>query len=340
MTRARSPSRAPQAVKARAVELLIREDIKNTSAPMAGEILSDLGFQVRLVPEKEVDLAPDRILLVRGSPLWYRRTLSRVAALPHERRPCVVVWHTEALPNPASSGLPNERLTLRELAKIVLRDGRINDHFSNGRYLRRFGRLGIASVITVANRAYQEYLSEHGIEAELLPVGYHPSYGSRLELERDIDVLFLGEYEVPRRRAILTRLEEEGVDVRLLGSQSSKHGYWGEARNELLNRTKILLHIPRYAGHMSDRIMMGMSTGALVIAERIYLPEPFVPGVHFVDCSVDELAPSVRRYLADEEARRRVTDEAYRFITEELTMEKTYSRLMELAAERCPAPPL
>jgi glycosyltransferase involved in cell wall biosynthesis len=320
----------------RPIELLIREDIKNSSAPMAAEILGNLGFEVRRVPEKHVDLSPDRILLVRGSPLWYRRTLSRVAALEPERRPCVVVWHTEALPNPASSGLPNQRLTLRELAKIALRDRRINDHFSNGRYFRHLDRLGIASVLTVANGALQAYLAEHGIATELVPVGYHPSYGYPLGLERDIDVLFLGEYQVPRRRRILRRLDQEGVDVRLLGSQSPKKGYWGDARNELLNRTKILLHIARYPGQLSDRIIMGMSTGALVVAERIYLPDPFVPGVHYVDCSIDELSGAVQHYLADEDERLRITREAYRFLTEELRMEQTYIRLMELAAECCP----
>jgi glycosyltransferase involved in cell wall biosynthesis len=153
---------------------------------------------------------------------------------------------------------------------------------------------------------------------------------------RDIDVLFLGEYRVRRRSRILRRLKREGTDVVLLGSQSPTKGYWGEARTELLNRTKILLHLPRYPGHLSDRILMGMANGALVVSEPMYLPDPYEPGVHYVESSVDQMAETVRRYLADEESRRRITDAAYRFVTQELRLEGTYARLMELAAPRAP----
>jgi hypothetical protein len=78
---------------------------------------------------------------------------------------------------------------------------------------------------------------------------------------------------------------------------------------------------------------MGMATGALVVSEPLYLPEPFEPGVHYVESSVDGMAETVRRYLADDESRRRVTDAAYRFLSRELPMVRTYARLMELAGE-------
>ena len=287
-----------------------------------------------MVTESVVDLSPDKILLVRGSPLWYRRTLARVAALEPGERPCVVVWHTEALPMPSAFGLPSERLTAREIAKILLRDRRINDHYSNARYFRHLDGLHITTAVAVANRAYQAYLAQEGIGSEFVPVGYHSSYGHLLELEREIDVLFLGEYRVRRRRRILRRLEREGVVVVRLGDQSLAKGYWGDKRTELLNRTKILLHIPRYEGHLSDRLLMGMATGALVVSEPLPLPDPFEPGVHYVECSVDDMASTIRRFLADDELRRRITDAAFRFISRELPMERTYARLLELAGER------
>ncbi len=137
----------------------IRADIEASSAPVAAEILRELGFEVRLVTESAVDLSPDKILLVRGSPLWYRRTLAHVAALEPDERPCVVVWHTEALPMPSAFGLPSERLTAREVAKILLRDRRINDHYSNARYFRHLSLLHVTTAVAVANRAYQAYLA-------------------------------------------------------------------------------------------------------------------------------------------------------------------------------------
>jgi hypothetical protein len=313
------------------VELLIREDIKVTSAPVAAEILRGLGREVRLTTEDEVDLSPDRILLVRGSPLWYRRTLTRLLAVRPSLRPRVAVWFTEPLPMPSAAGLPSEPLTIRELAKIVLRDRRTNDHFSNAKYLRYLNSTDLAVGLGVASRASQSYLAEEGVPSEFTPLGYHPSYGRLLGLERDIDVVFLGAFGVRRRRHVVRHLKQQGLDVTLLGSQSPTKGFWGEARTELLNRTKILLNVPRLPGHFSDRILMAMSCGALVVSEPLYLPDPFEPGVHYVESSLDEMADTVRRCLADEELRRRITDTAHRFLTEELPLERTYARLMELA---------
>jgi Glycosyl transferases group 1 len=324
---------AVEALRGTAVDVLYREDIKVTRAPLVAEILKDLGLDARAATEGEAELAPGRILLMGGNPRWFKRTLGRVAALPAEQRPHVVVWHTEGLPMPAAAGYPLERLTLREVAKIVLRDRRINDQYSNARYIRRLGREGIVTVLAVVSKAHQDYLAEHGIvETEFVPIGNHPTYGRLLGLERDIPVLFLGEHGIRRRRKILERLRREGVDVLALGSSSPTKGTWGEARTELLNRTKILLNLPRYPGHLSDRVMMGMATGALVVSEPMYRPAPFEPGMHYVECEVDEMAETVRRYLADDEARRRITDTAYTFLNDLHTYEGVFARLMELAA--------
>lgn len=322
-------------LRGRPIELLIREDIKVSRAPIAAEILRGLGFEVRLVREGEIDLSPSRIVFIGGNPIWYRKTVKRLVSLPAEGRPCLIVWHTEPLPMPSAAGLPPEALTPREIAKIVLRDRRINDHDSNARYLPRLAGLQITTVLAVATRAYQAYLAQEGVEAEFVPVGYHPGDGRLLGLERDIDVLFLGDYRIRRRRRILRRLKREGLDVVVVGSHSPRKGYWGESRTELLNRTKILLNIPRLPGHLPDvRVIVGMANGALVLSEPLHLPDPYEPGVHYVESSVDDMAETVRTYLADDEARRQITEEAYTFITQGLTLEASFSRLLDLAAGR------
>ncbi len=331
-----------EALQGSPVDVLVREDIEVSRAPIVAAILQDLGFDARVAREHEVELAPGRSLLVGGNPRWFKRVLSRVAPLPPEQRPYVVVWHTEGLPMPAAAGFPPERLTLREVAKIVLRDRRINDQYSNARYLRRLSHENIVTVLAVVSKAHQVYLAEHGIESEFVPIGHHSTYGRQLGLERDIPVLFLGEHRVRRRRKILERLRRDGLDVLALGSSSPTKGHWGEARTELLNRTKVLLNLPRYPGHLSDRVMMGMATGALVVSEPVYLPAPFEPGVHYVESEVDQMAETVQSYLGDEEARRRITDTAYTFLTEGHTFEGVFARLMELAdhaiAETRPTP--
>jgi hypothetical protein len=76
-----------------------------------------------------------------------------------------------------------------------------------------------------------------------------------------------------------------------------------------------------------------MANGALVVSEPLYLPEPYKPGVHYVEAPVERLAETIRHYAGDEDARRQITDEAHRFVTTELTLERSFSRLLDLVRE-------
>jgi glycosyltransferase involved in cell wall biosynthesis len=166
-----------------------------------------------------------------------------------------------------------------------------------------------------------------------VPLGYdRATYGEDRGRARDVDVLFLGALDVPRRRRILRRLQRDGVTVRALGDWSDAR-LWGDDRIELLNRTKLLLNLPRHPGMLSGgRMLLGMANKALIVAEPIFEPRPYVPGEHFVSASLEELAHAVRRYLDDEAARQAMTDAAYAFVTTELTLARSLAQLVELAA--------
>jgi len=303
-----------------------------SSAPVAAEVLSQLGFETRLASEAEVDLSRPRIVYMGGNPRAYRKTLGRLATIPPTERPVVIVWHTEPLPMPRSAGLKPEPLTLREVGKVILRDRRINDHYSNARYLRALARKGLVDALVVAAKAYQAYLAEEGVVVEHVPLGYHSSQGHLLDLERDIDILFLGEFRLRRRRRILRGLRKNGLEILTLGDYSDPR-LWGERRTELLNRTKVMLHIPRLEGHWSDiRMNISMATGALVISEPLCLPDPFVPGGHYGESSTETMADTICRYVSDEDARLRITEAAHRFVTTELTLEESFRQLLGLAS--------
>lgn len=159
----------------------------------------------------------------------------------------------------------------------------------------------------------------------------HPIHGHLLDLERDIDILFLGDLRVRRRKRILRRLERDGLQVETIGSYSDPT-YWGEGGTHILKRAKISLNLPRRLGLMAEsRWPVTMSTGALLLSEPVYLPDPYVPGTHYVEARVDEMAAAARLYLEDEEARRRITDEAHRFMTQELTLKRSFADLLALA---------
>lgn len=291
--------------------------------------LIDLGLKVRKVDEASVELTREQIVWLQGSANWFPSAARRLAGLPPDRRPLVVLWHTESLPAPKLAGLPTQRRHARELAKIALRDLRAADPQTNFRRLRKLLAAGLPDLLVVPARYKQEFLAEHGISSAFVPVGYHPSeHGADRGLERDLDVLFLGQLTVPRRKKLLRRLRREGIRVEAAGDWHDPT-LWGESRTRLLNRTRIFLNLFRYPWQRSDhRLLAGMATGTLVISEPIYRPEPFVPGTHYVSARADELSSVVQHYLENEDQRARIAEQGRRFVTEDLRMTQSASEVL------------
>lgn len=326
-----------QSLHGRAIDVLTLDWVKMSTAWTVVETFGELGFEARAVARNEFVASPDRIAFLGGNARWHEPVLDRIREVPREERPLVIVWHTEPLPLPRATGLRTAPLTLREIAKLVLRD-RINDARSNARYMRRLDEEGIVDLLTVSERSFQAFLEQEGIASEFIPLGYHRGAGHRLNLERDIDVLFLGDQHVRRRKRIIQGLARQGVAVQAVGDYTDPR-YWGDSRTELLNRTKILLNLSRHPGLQNDvRLMIGMATGALVVSEPICYPEPYIPGQHYVEAPLDEMAHTIRRYADDASAREEITAAAHAFVTEELTMKKMFARQLELAASTLQAP--
>ena len=221
--------------------------------------LRSLGHEAELIPDGGDASGADAALL-QGGAHWY----PGIWKLPRERRPRIVLWHTEPLPLPSTAGLPLARRHPRELAKVVLRDSRRSDPRSNVQALRRVLRERLVDVVVVSTYERKLYLAEQGLDVPFVPLGYDPvTHGSDRKRARDIDVLFLGALDVPRRRSLLRRLKDDGVSVRALGDWSDAR-LWGEDRSELLNRTKILLNLPRHPGMLSGgRMVLGVGVGYL-----------------------------------------------------------------------------
>ena len=147
-------------------------------------------------------------------------------------------------------------------------------------------------------------------------------------------MLFLGAQDVPRRNRLLRSLRKNGIRIHAVGSYVDP-SCWGEHRTELLNRTKILLNLARTPGEFPDlRLIMGMANKALVISEPIYRPDPFVPGRHFISVSIDEMPEKIRYYLAHDEERASIGERAHRLITQDVTMERSVSRILDLLSVR------
>jgi hypothetical protein len=256
-----------------------------------------------------------------------------------DARPVVAAMIAEPLPPPKQSGLPRwSGLNAAEIAKILLRDWRRTDMYSNARTLRSVMRDGLIDHLFVLGGEQEEYAAEQGYPAHRYDYGYHPNFGNLMGLERDIDVLFIGETRQRRRRKLLARLRDSGIDVTVRGSWHPTEGaLWGEERTRMLNRTKIVVHLQRYPGKVaSKRYVLAMANGAMVVSEPSYRPDPFVDGEHFVSATIDEMPGVIRRYLESVEERNRITEVAHRFVTRELTWPRTMDRVVSIVAPALP----
>lgn len=308
-------------------------------APGVGErpeVLAALraaGHRITEINSDEVAPPQDnhKVLWIQGNANWFPRLCHNLIALPASRRPLVVVWHSEPLPPPAATGRAMPRLHLREIVKVLLRDTRATDVRSNLRRIKQLNQNGLPDLLIVSTPARQEFLAECSIGSEWVPFGYEPSHGRDLGLERDIDALFLGTLQVPRRRMLLDQLRGAGLNVMTAGDWHDPK-MWDENRTVLLNRTKIMLNLSRFPGELSGlRMILGMANRSLVLSEPIDRPDPYKPGVHYVETAVESMPEMIRYYLSHEEERQRIADAGHALVTGELTMQRSIQRIIEMA---------
>ncbi len=178
-----------------------------------------------------------------------------------------------------------------------------------------------------SNQMRVRFLRSRGIKAEMLPVGYHPSWGRDWQLKRDIDVLFLGDIGIGLRGAVLRAVREQlGQHGRTL---TLARGVYGEKRDELLSRSRTMLSVLRVPHDMAGmRVLLGLACGTLVISDLCDDTGAFQPGEHFVMAASERLPEVIEYYLTHEEERQKIARQGHRFVTEELTLAKGMRRML------------
>jgi len=269
------------------------------------------------------------LLWMQGNANWFPLACRQLQRM-ESKRPRVVLWHTEPLPPRPGSGFQSSSLHLREIVKMLLRHKQATDPYTNAARLRKLQRIGLPDILAVSARSRQEFLASRGIESHFVPLGYSgEAQGRLLGLPRDIDVLFLGTMQVPRRRRLVAQLRRAGIDVQTEGGWTDPKA-WNEDRTRLLNRTKILLSLQRHPGEFTGmRMLLGMSNGAMVLSEPIDLPDPYVPGLHYIEAPAEQMPAVIRHCLEHPEERERIAAEGNRLM-KELTMRASVERILEL----------
>ena len=189
--------------------------------------------------------------------------------------------------------------------------------------------VGLVDRLVVTSRDRAASLAGYGIEADVVPFGYAAAVAGPITPaesgERDLSMLSLADLDprVAWRRSVLDRMREEEPGLTLA------EGIWGQDRNALLRRARIVLNVQRVPGDFVGlRIVLALAAGAVVVGEPMTDPHPFVPGVHFVSASLDRLLVEARALLADEPRRRCMAAAGQELLLGELSMARCLSRVL------------
>jgi hypothetical protein len=181
-------------------------------------------------------------------------------------------------------------------------------------------REGILTCVVQGSGLSKRVLARHGFRIYSPPSpSSFPEWGADLRLERDIPVLWIGKVATRRRRRLLEQVEGEldKSGVQLLRIDGERHPYvFGEERTVLLNRTKVVLNLLRAEwDNNAMRFHIAALNRALVVTEPMFDQTTFVPGVHLVESPIDQISSRILHYLAHDDERQVITEQAYQLIT-------------------------
>ncbi|MHC4264949.1 MAG: glycosyltransferase family protein [Planctomycetota bacterium] len=210
----------------------------------------------------------------------------------------------------------------------AVRNHRIVAFSARYAWIKQNLKRGWIDYVFVSTKQREQFLRKVGIESGYIPFGYHPHWGQKLETKRDIDVLFIGKLKNNRRRSILKTIENElsAHNIKIVVIDQS---CYGQKRTKLLNQTRIVLDIIRVPWEMSMmRLMMSMGCGALVVSNWVGHIEPLT-NKHLVQAKNDKIAEVIRYYLDNKDERKVISEAAYKFVTQNLTLKNSISKIME-----------
>jgi hypothetical protein len=218
---------------------------------------------------------------------------------------------------------PGRLGALREIPTIE------NERLDNLRLVRWCADNGARIVVTSQDR--RASLAAAGIPATTVPFGYHPSHAGPLmspDSPRDIAVVIVGTYLHSNRRRgrILARLRPA---LQRLGPVIEIEGRWGDDRDAMLRRARVVLDIQRVPGNFTGlRWLLAAAAGAVYVVEPMDDPAPFRVGVDHIEAPTESLIDEVARLLEDEPRRRSIASQSQAMLLGELAMHRSLARVL------------
>jgi hypothetical protein len=141
-----------------------------------------------------------------------------------------------------------------------------------------------------------------------VPIGYVPELTRITPVAEDIDVLFYGSNNVPRRRVVLDALRARGLQVKEL------FGVYGASRDAWIARSKVVISIHQFDAQVFEIVRCSylLANGRAVVCERGADPEDehdLESGIAFAE--YDDLVDRCVELCRDDRARRELGERGY-----------------------------
>lgn len=277
----------------------------------------------------------------------------QLATMPAEERPTFVHWNTEnppdlRIPWPLMSTIGACRSWIDRLndsnndwmRTLVSKPplSWVNERMHKFRYAGDYHyahRKGWIDVFAETSEIYAQLHSLHGLPAIFVPWGTVRSWYANLDLERDIDVLWMGTRRTKRRSKLLDRVRNQlsahGAQMYVADNVENPF-IFGKVRTQFLNRAKITLNLlpTWYDNAFPYRFHIAAGNRSLVVSEPILRHCPmYKAGTHYVSVPVENITETALHYLEHEDERLQIIENAYELVTTELTLANSIKAIME-----------
>ena len=301
------------------------------------------------------EIIPDHVDIV-FSFAPYGRFLQIARQLAHissEKRPTFVHWNTENPPdlripwplmstvgacrswvdrlNDSNNDWVRSLLTKPPLSWI---DKRMHKFRYIGEYHYAY-RKGWLDIFVESSEIYALLHHHHGLPTLLVPWGTVRAWYDNCNLERDIDVLWMGTRRTKRRSHLLDRIRNHlsayGVEM-YVADNVEKPFIYGETRTKFLNRAKITLNLlpAWYDNAFPYRFHLAAPNRSLVVSDPLQQHCPiYEAGKHYVSAPAEAIAETILYYLNHEDERLEVVENAYELVTTELTFGNSIKTIMD-----------
>lgn len=224
---------------------------------------------------------------------------------------------------------------------LIYEEDACQNYLENSRWRGRFSRFYRAlpnARIVVTGASVAERLRGEGFKVHFIPKGYDPRVIFLEEVDRDIELGFIGRTASAAyqdRKQLLDRLAIED-SLQLLRTAP------GEPYRKMLNRIRYFVSADVGLGEYMAKNFEAMACGCVLLAWRQGSEEPAIglkDGIHLLLYSgVDELRGHLARLRDDSSLARTIADGGRRFVDQHLSHPRLAERLINVLEEPWPSP--